>query len=139
MQPVKAGESAAELFNSGWNCAEAVFLAIHEQMNGHEPPVNLVTPLGRGLGSKRTCGAVTGAAVALGLGYGRKKTDRGTKEVAYDKVRQLLDAFQATFHSLDCEELIRSAENESGRKRRCPRLVQAAAESAARLLQEKGG
>jgi len=136
-KPEKVGARARELFESGWNCAEAVFLAIHEHFCDCEPPVNLLTSLGGGLGSKKTCGALTGAVVALGLRYGRTAPDRAAKELAYAKAQQLLKAFRESFHATDCWELTSTAENENERKRLCAGLVRTAAESAARLLLAK--
>lgn len=135
----RVAERAGELFNSGWNCAESVFLAIHDQISNGEPPVNLLTALGGGLGSRKTCGALTGAAVALGLGYGRKIPDKAAKRLAYAKANKLYRAFRESFHSTDCWELTDCEENEEQRKRICTPVVKRAAELTATLLVEQEG
>ena len=85
IDPIKAVKRADELFHSGWNCAESVFVAIHEQAGEGEAPVQLLTALGGGMGCKRTCGALSGATVALGIAYGRRNSRRGGQE---NRIRQ---------------------------------------------------
>ena len=130
----KAAEKADELFHSGWNCAESVFLAIHEQIGEGQAPVQLLTPLGGGMGSKRTCGALSGAMVALGLVYGRTSPDDAAKKVAMAKAKRLCTAFRERFHSIDCWELTSGCENEQDRKRACAVLVRTAAELVCALI-----
>ena len=67
IDPMSAVKRADELFHSGWNCAESVFVAIREQAGEGQAPVQLLTALGGGMGCKRTCGALSGATVALGI------------------------------------------------------------------------
>ena len=127
----KAAEKADQLYHSGWNCAESVFLAIHEQIGEGEAPVQLLTPLGGGMGIKRTCGALSGAVVALGLAYGRTTPDDGAKKAAYAKANQLCKAFRERFHSIDCWELTSGCDNDQDKKRACTVLVRTAAELVA--------
>ena len=56
IDPMSAVKRADELFHSGWNCAESVFVAIHEQAGEGQAPVQSLTALGGGMGCKRTCG-----------------------------------------------------------------------------------
>ena len=128
----KAAEKADELYHAGWNCAESVFLAIHEQIGEGEAPVQLLTPLGGGMGCKRTCGALSGAVIALGLAYGRTSPDEAAKRIASTKANELCGAFRERFHSIDCWELTSGYDNEQDRKRGCTMLVRTAAELAAR-------
>ena len=133
----KAAEKADELFHSGWNCAESVFLAIHEQIGEGEAPVQLLTALGGGMGSKRTCGALSGAVVALGLACGRTTPDDAAKKAAYAKANELCKAFRERFHSIDCWELTSGYENEQDRKRGCAALVTTAVELVCELMAEQ--
>jgi C_GCAxxG_C_C family probable redox protein len=131
-----AERRADELFNSGWNCAESVFVALHEQTSKGEAPVQLLTPLGGGMGCKRTCGALTGAVVALGITHGRTTTDAEAKKVCSAKAHDLCKSFLAKFHSMDCWELTCDYDNEPDRKRGCTVLVRTAVELASRLIEK---
>jgi DNA-binding PadR family transcriptional regulator len=93
IEPSSAAKRADELFHLGWNCAESVFLAIHEQAGEGEPPVRLLTALGGGMGCKRTCGALSGATVSLGLAYGRTSPDEGARKLASAKANELARGF----------------------------------------------
>lgn len=54
-----------------------------------------------------TCGAISGAALALGLLAGRRIADhREAKRVARDLVARLMDDFRAEQGTLDCRDLI---------------------------------
>jgi C_GCAxxG_C_C family probable redox protein len=129
-----AVERGAELFHLGWNCAESVFMAIYEQAGDGEVPVYLVTPLGGGMGCKRTCGALSGATVSLGLAYGRTSPDEGAKKLAMAKSRELCHAFRERHHSIDCWELTSACENDEAGKCECAELVRTAVELACELM-----
>ena len=133
---MSAVKRADELFHSGWNCAESVFVAIHEQAGEGQTPVQLLTALGGGMGCKRTCGALSGATVALGLVYGRTSPDEGARKAASAKARELCKGFREKHHSIDCWELISGYENEQDRKRGCTELVRTAVELACGLMAE---
>jgi C_GCAxxG_C_C family probable redox protein len=137
IDPVSAVKKADELFHSGWNCAESVFAAIHSQVGEGEAPVQLLTALGGGMGCKRTCGALSGAAVALGLVYGRTSPDEGAKKIASAKARDLCKAFREKHHSMDCWELT-SGYEDADRKRHCTELVGTAVELVCELIAEPG-
>ena len=134
IDPEIAMRRADQLFHSEWNCAESVFVALHEQACDCEAPVQLLTALGGGMGCKRTCGALTGAVVALGLAYGRTSPDAGAKMVASTKANELCKEFLKRFHSMDCWELTSDYENERDRKRGCTVLVRTAVELASNLM-----
>lgn len=127
-------QEAEKLFQSGWNCAESVFQALHAHFGEGAAPVHLVTGLGGGLASKRTCGALTGAVVGLGLACGRRSPDDAAKTAAYAKVNELYRAFRDTFHTTECWELTSGYEDAQARKRRCTLLVKTAARRAADLM-----
>ena len=134
---VSAVKRADELSHSGWNCAESVFMAIHEQAGEGETPVQLLTALGGGMGCKRTCGALSGAIVSLGLAYGRTSPDEGAKKVASAKAREICKGFRERFHSIDCWELTSGYENEQDKKRACTELIRTAVELVCDLMAER--
>lgn len=134
-----AADRADQLFNTGWNCAESVFVALHQQAGVDQPPVHLMTPLGGGMGCKRTCGALTGAVVSLGTVFGRTSPDAEAKKIASAKARELSKRFLERFHSMDCWELTSDFENETDRKRNCTVLVRTAVELASGLMADQKG
>lgn len=134
LDPARAAQEAAELFHSGWNCAESVFQAIHRQVCGGSGPVHLLTALGGGMASKKTCGALSGAIVALGLVYGRTQPDEQAKKAAYARAKRLHAEFRDQFHSVDCWQLTCHYHDHKQQKEGCTRLVRAAAEKACELI-----
>lgn len=51
------------------------------------------------------CGAVSGAVMALGMLYGRSQAGSST-DVIYKKVQELIAAFEKSYHTINCFELI---------------------------------
>ena len=130
MTPQDVGLRAEELFGSGWNCAESVLLAVAEAL-GEDAHVYLATGLGGGVGhSGNTCGAVTGAVLALGLTYGRLVPDKQAKEHAYTVCGKLCEDFRNEFGSMQCRELIGRETDQARRKGLCAAFVRKGAELA---------
>lgn len=102
-------DRAVALFQSGYNCAEAMLRAAAEEL-GRDPNTvsSLATGLGGGVGrTGNLCGALTGGVLALGLAVGRESpTDTDRKEVAYAQARLLEARFEAAHGTLNCRELI---------------------------------
>jgi C_GCAxxG_C_C family probable redox protein len=139
-----AVERASALFEEGLNCAEAVLAAFAERRGVSASVVRLASPFGSGMGrTNQTCGAVTGALMALGLAAGRETAADATgKERAYALAAQFCERFRAENGALACTELLgidlgtpsgRQAALDAGVFRtRCPALVR----SAARIVTE---
>jgi len=93
------------------------------------------------------CGALTGAAIALGLKYGRDEPkDVAARDALYARMDQLMRAFEREFGAVRCIELtgcdMTTAEG-LARSREldlhyqvCPRFVAFAARAAAAALAE---
>ena len=61
-------QRAEELFREGYNCAQAVFLAFACEKMNRDEAAKLASAFGGGLaGTRNTCGAVSGLAMAYGL------------------------------------------------------------------------
>lgn len=104
-----AKEAAGKLFSKGFNCAQSV-LASHSDITGIPVAESLKIATGFGAGMammQKTCGAVSGAYMAIGAKYGRIKP--GDTE-ARDKTYALIETFNRKFieihGSLDCRELL---------------------------------
>ncbi len=88
------------------NCCESTLLALCSYMElADENIPAIATPFGGGIGGcGKTCGCLTGAAMAIGLRYGRKNGDE-CKDPATDAVRELMDLFMEKYGTTDCGEL----------------------------------
>jgi C_GCAxxG_C_C family probable redox protein len=140
---------ACARFEEGFSCSQAVFSAYAEQL-GLDCGIALKISGGFGGGMGRlalTCGAVTGAFMAIGLKYGTiDAEDKETKEKAYALVREFADRFRSRHGSITCQELLgcdiskpegeKVAREQGLFKTMCPRLVRDAAEILEEILAE---
>lgn len=102
-------EKAVELFKQGFNCSQAVLSAYAKDFGLDEKLLlKIATPFGGGMGRLgRTCGAVTGAFMVLGLKYGRATLeDEQAKETTYKMVQEFTEQFEALHGSIECRELL---------------------------------
>jgi C_GCAxxG_C_C family probable redox protein len=140
-------DKAARLFDSGFNCAQSVFLAFAPELGMDEKTAARVAcPFGAGMGRRaRTCGAVSGALLALGLRFGMTScSDQEAKEKTYELTRDFIAAFEKRHGALDCSALlgcdIGTPEGLAEMRDKglhgtvCAGLVRSAAEMAERLL-----
>jgi C_GCAxxG_C_C family probable redox protein len=89
------------------NCAQAV-VAFALEMTDEDPDrVRIAGYFGGGIaGMGEACGAVTGAALALGLrDYGRANRDDEAEAVTRDRLKALLHDFADEFGTRRCAEL----------------------------------
>ncbi|MBD3220364.1 hypothetical protein GF314_03900 [bacterium] len=105
--PLVAAETAARHYDHGHNCAEAVLRTFADD-RGEDEVVRLATGFGGGMGRDGAqCGALAGAAMALGLWFGRLDAeDEVAKERCYASVHELRDHFREAFGSVDCRDLV---------------------------------
>ena len=70
-------DRAGSGFEEGFNCSQAVFSAWAEELGlDRETALRVATAFGGGMGHRGdTCGAVTGAFMAIGLKHGRLRAD----------------------------------------------------------------
>lgn len=127
-------KNAVELFKSGLNCAQAVFVAFADKLGiDKETASKISSGLGGGVGrSREVCGAVTAAALVIGMRHGPDK------DVVYPKVQKFIETFKAETSSIVCKELLEGTGATSGglaeertqeyyKKRPCVELVALAA------------
>ena len=141
-------DKAEALFNDGYNCAQAVLLAFEDVTGiGRETAARLSSSFGGGLGRTRdVCGAVSGAAMVLGLvkGYSDPK-DAEAKRLHYHGVQDFCARFKEQNGSIICRELLSGTEVKAGRdpeartreyykKRPCPQIVRNAADILEEML-----
>ena len=105
----EAESRGKDYFRQGLNCSECVlrtFMDMHET-DLPESIIRLASGFGGGMGhTKNTCGAITGAVLALGLVKGR---DPFASEEVKDRITQLNDQVYPAF-----APMIREMEEEFG-------------------------
>lgn len=136
---INHSQKAGELFDSGYNCSQAVFGAFCEELGlDLETGMKLASPFGGGMaGMHEVCGAVTALFALEGLFEGN--TVPGATEVKaaqYEKLRGLAERFKVEKKSIICGELIASADPLSPEKRHnlCRSYVRCAAKLAEELM-----
>ena len=105
-------QKAAELFTSGYNCSQAVFASFCD-MTGYEEKaaLRLASSFGGGVARHRdVCGAVSGAAMVLGILYGYDEPDAEQCKAHYARVSNFLNAFSDVHGTIVCRELLKLTE-----------------------------
>lgn len=135
-------EKAMALFEEGYNCAQAVFLAF-EDMHGIErrTAAALSSSFGGGMGRLReVCGSVSGMFLTVGVLYGYDDPKaKEEKAEHYARIQELAAAFEKANGSIVCRELLgltvkkeapipQERTAEYYKKRPCKELVGMAAE-----------
>ena len=135
-----------QLFNGGFNCSQAVLASFADTTDLDESAaLKLAAGFGGGIGcTGGTCGALTGAIMALGLCYGTADSgDKTTKLEVYRKVRRLTEEYKLRTGSTICRELIgfdmstpegQSISKAPGAFDRCDDFVRIAAEILDEML-----
>ena len=149
--PSQKGEEAKQLFLSGYNCAQAVFLAFSGELGlEKETALKLSAAFGGGMGRLReVCGAVSGMFMVLGLKYASPNpSDQQAKAALYARVQELARRFKEENGSLICRELLslppgpqdptpQERTPQYYRLRPCPDKVASAARILAQYLAEQ--
>lgn len=144
------GEQARAYFLEGYNCAQAVLLAFHEELGiEKETAARLASSFGGGMGRLReVCGAVSGMFLAAGLLYGYSDPmDTAGKTAQYQRVQTLAHGFTEQNGTILCRELLgldhhadapvpSARTQEYYQKRPCADLVSDAAELLAHMIKE---
>lgn len=99
-------DRAAGRFNSGFNCAESVYMAGAELMGKSAAP-SVMTGFGGGIARHDSvCGALVGGIAVIGLACGRTEgADRETKERAYEMAGRFFERFREELGSELCTRL----------------------------------
>ena len=144
------GILAAELFLSGYNCAQAVAVAFHEELGLTErQAARMVSAFGGGMGRMReVCGAVSGMLFVLGSLYGYDAPgDDVRKKELYSRVQALAAGFRAENGSIICREILKNPPSdptpsprtaEYYAQRPCARMVLTAARLMEEFMEETG-
>ena len=138
------GLKAAELFLSGYNCAQAVAVAFSEELGLTErQAAKMVSAFGGGMGRMReVCGAVSGMLFVLSSLYGYDTPgDDISKKRLYGEVQALAGRFREENGSIICREILKNPPSDPNptpgtaefyARRPCAKMVL----TASRLMEE---
>jgi C_GCAxxG_C_C family probable redox protein len=106
-EKVTVGKKAAGLFESGYMCTESVLRAVCKEMGVRSKYIpRIATGMCAGMSrSCQTCGAISGAVMAIGIAAGRDKPGDDPTP-AYAMTQELVHWFTKRFTSINCRELI---------------------------------
>jgi C_GCAxxG_C_C family probable redox protein len=102
-------KEADKQFEKGYSCAPSVLSTYSEQFGlGKELALKIACGFGGGIGrTGRTCGAVTGAVMVIGLKHGQASVDdEEPRQATHKLVKEFIDKFTALHGSVECRELI---------------------------------
>lgn len=102
------GARAVDFFAAGYNCCQAVLMSLCGPAGLDEDvAARLGTGFGLGMARGGTCGAVSGAVLALGyFGGGGGREASAAKTATYARARSFYDGFLELHGSLICRDLI---------------------------------
>lgn len=106
---MERSEQAKELFLNGYNCAQSVVLSFADDLKfSKELAQKMTAGFGGGMGKQqKTCGAITGAIMVLGILKGEQVNNNDElKSQAYGSVNELTREFVAEYHTTQCKDLI---------------------------------
>ena len=143
------GKKAADLFEKGYNCAQAVAVAYCDLigMTGQQAAM-AASSFGGGFGRQReVCGAVSGMCLVLGMleGY-HDPEDQEAKAAQYALVQKLCGAFREEAGSILCRDILKNPDTlpkpelrtpEYYNTRPCARMVYLAADILEEYLNNK--
>ncbi len=102
-------EKAMRLFQEGYNCSQAVFLAFEDLHHmDRDTAAALSSSFGGGMGRLReVCGTVSGMFLAAGILYGQVEPgNTAEKKEHYARIQELAKAFEEKHGSIVCRELL---------------------------------
>lgn len=139
-------EIALELYNEGFNCAQAVFGAFSEEYGlDKSMAFKLTGGMGKGFRSGELCGAVSGAALVIGLKYGQTAADDAeAKAECGTKTAEFMKAFKRKNKFLTCRDILslgarlKEENEEAGEKSTFKTVCHESIYHAATILEEQG-
>jgi len=102
-------ERAVDYFRNRFNCSQSVFTVFSADYGlSEDDSLRISCAFGGGMGrQQQTCGAVTGALMALGMKYGKAfKDPEERKQLTYAKTREFFEEFTKIHGSTNCRDLL---------------------------------
>ena len=138
-------ENAAQLFCSGYNCAQAVAAAFAD-LSGltQQQAAKMVAGFGGGFGRLReVCGAVSGMTFVFSQLYGYEAPNEADQMQVYATVQDMAAQFRAEAGSIVCREILKNPPSDPAptprtaeyyAQRPCARMVYVAADILERYI-----
>lgn len=143
-------ETAKQYFSQSFNCCQSVIATFGPDFGlNKDLCLKIGAGFGAGMGYKgKTCGAVTGAYITLGLLAGTFTEDQHSyKTTAYEMIDEFLEEFEKRNGSTICNELLGARiDTEEGLEyirehdlfhTQCPKYVGDAAEILSEIISKK--
>ncbi len=140
-------EQAVSNFKDGFNCSQSILSTFSVEFGlNRDIALKLATGFGGGMGLLgKTCGAVTGALMVIGLKYGTASIeDKAAVEKTYGLVQKFIKEFTDINGSSSCHDLldcdistpegINSAMEKNLFTTLCPNFVRTSAEILEKIL-----
>lgn len=102
-------DKAIKYFRNKFNCSQSVFTVLGTGYGLSESDcLKASCAFGAGMGRQQlTCGAVTGALMAIGMRYGKAIGDpEECKLLTYEKTREFFTEFKKKHGTVTCRELL---------------------------------
>ena len=141
---------AAELFLSGYNCAQALYGAFAPVVGVEEKAaLKMASAFGGGFGRLRqVCGAFSGMTLVLGHFFGYEDLSSPEKDLLYPREQELARRFEEIRGSIVCKEILQNKAEMGGNAsprtkeyyatRPCVYVVEEGARILAEYLKEEG-
>ena len=140
-------EQAVSYFKDGFNCSQSIFSCFSVEYGlSRDNALKLATGFGGGMGRLgKTCGAVTGALMVIGLKYGKVSIEDDTAAgKTYRLVQKFIKKFTEINGSITCNDLLdcdistleglNSANEKNLFTTLCPNFVRTSAEILEKIL-----
>lgn len=130
-------DKAVNCFNSGYNCAQAVFFPYCDELGISQDFANkIASGFGAGMGRlQEVCGVITGVAMILSLKYGSTEIDIDSKEKLYGLIQEFNRRFKARYETIICKDLLKTDLTKGDKETNairvgqfCPKVVKDAVE-----------
>jgi len=139
---------AVDYFESGYNCAQSVFLSYSDLFNiEKEMAAQMTVSFGGGLARMReTCGTISAMAMLAGFRYPVANTQNiDDREKNYAIVQKMAALFKEKYNSIICRELLQTINTDTNprpsertalyyAKRPCSKIVVYAAVIAGKMI-----
>ena len=109
-------EKALTWFDNKFNCSQSVLVSFAEELGlSEDEALRIASAFGGGIGLQQyTCGALTGASMALGLRFGKGLNDEDDKkQFTYERTVELFNEFAKLNGSTNCRNLLNNLDMRS--------------------------
>lgn len=144
-------DRATAIFNDGFVCSQAILATYGADLGlDTDTALRLAAGFGGGMSwTGKTCGAVTGALMVIGLSSGHvSPDDKASKKETYTMVQNFMRRFEHIHGTVNCTELLghdlgkpeeyKQAIDSNLIKTLCPNFVASAARLLEEMLQNQG-